>query len=191
MYGRGSPIIKGNLGICAIPSPAPLHFSTQLCRGTLGGDVPSPWLARASSLGLQHAIACAYSRDGANAARKGFSLWSTTLFSFVGRNKILRTWEWSVLGVQSARTRQRSISLYALRRPQPKPSFVTLREGARLDDVSGSQTRVFKQFQSCSLHKCGSGEPGNTDVGPQENLWKRWASEGRGKPLATENLYYG
>lgn len=55
---------KGSLGSCAIPSPVPLHFSTQLCRGTLGRDVPSPWLAQASSPGLQYTTACAYSRDG-------------------------------------------------------------------------------------------------------------------------------
>lgn len=51
-----------------------------------------------------------------------------------------------------------------------KAKLVTLRGGARLEDISGSQVRWFKQFQSCSLYKCGSGEPGSTDVGPLENL---------------------
>ena len=51
-----------------------------------------------------------------------------------------------------------------------KAKLVTLRKGAGLDDISGSQVRWFKQFQSCSLYKCGSREPGSTDVGPLENL---------------------
>lgn len=52
-----------------------------------------------------------------------------------------------------------------------KAAFVMLTEGAGLDDnVRSSQARWFRQFQNCSLHKCGSGEPVSTDVRAVEDL---------------------